>query len=811
MTDNTIDIAVGRSRRETSWKNKRMAWPDLVQKLSVTHHTAETYQEYVNSKKPRQDEIKDIGGFVGGYLVSGKRRNGSVAHRQLITLDLDYANISFWSDFELCFNNAAVVYSTHKHCAENPRLRLVMPMDREVFADEYEAIARRVAGILGIELFDPTTFQPERLMYWPSTAKDGEFYFQQQDGPWLCADDMLSAYRDWKDTSEWPVSERVNKIVFRNIQKQGDPLEKPGIVGAFCRAYTIHEAIAKFLPTVYEACEVENRYTYLHGSTAAGLITYDDKFAYSHHGTDPTSGRLCNAFDLVRIHLYGLKDEDAKEGTAINKLPSYIAMSDFAAGDTTVRKLRGVERLQEAGMDFAEPLADEDGTGSSTVVDIDWLANMAIDRKGNYLSTIDNIILILQNDLQLKGCFAFNDFEKREVALRNLPWRKITGSSYLTDTDDAGLAHYLEKTYDISHQAKTHAAVLLTCHNNAFHPIRDFLSKQQWDGHGRLDTMLIDYLGAEDCEYVRAVTRKTFTAAVARVFNPGIKFDYVLTLAGPEGLGKSSLIRRLSDPWFSDSLGTVVGKEAFEQVQGVWMLEMAELERLNKAEVAAVKNFVSKQEDRYRVAYGKRVENFPRQCVFIGTTNEGAPLRGSTGNRRWWVVDVLMQQPVCNVFTDLDAYEIGQIWAEAVARYKEGEPLYLDARLEAIAKEIQSEHTEQDERTGIIAEYLDKLLPEGWEDLGFFERRAWLANDDAIKAEGKHRREKVCITEIWCECLGGKQEQLTKFNTKELHDIMNRMQGWHKHDRKVRFRHYGVQRAYTRIKINAPEGAEMLP
>ncbi len=300
-----------------------MLWSDFVKKISTTHRTAETHTEYLTAKKVRQDEIKDIGGFVGGYISGGRRKAGSILHRQLVTLDIDFGKSDIWDDFKMLYSNAAAIYSTHKHSPEAPRYRLIIPLNREVAVDEYMAISRRIAGSLGIENFDHTTFQPSRLMYWPSTSKDGEYFFDHQDEQWLDVDETLASYRDWTDTSEWPVSIREGTIVNKAIQKQGDPLEKTGIIGAFCRTYDIHEAIDTFLSDVYDPCDIEDRYSYKEGSTAAGLVVYEDKYTYSHHGTDPTSGKLCNAFDLVRIHKFGLRDEDVQEGTPGNRLPSY--------------------------------------------------------------------------------------------------------------------------------------------------------------------------------------------------------------------------------------------------------------------------------------------------------------------------------------------------------------------------------------------------------------------------------------------------------------------------------------------------------
>ena len=790
--DDKIDIATGRHRRETSWKNKEWKWSALVNKLSATHRTAETYAEYIGAKKSRQDEIKDVGGFVGGYLTNGKRKSGTVSHRQLITLDIDFAEIDLWENFTMMYGNAAALYSTHKHSPETPRYRLIIPLDRPVFMDEYEAIARKIASILGIDLFDHTTFQPSRLMYFPSTSKDGVFEFQYQDGVWLSADEILSSYRNWQDTSEWAVSSKEGDLVQHAIKKQGDPLEKQGIIGAWCRTYNIHDVIDKFLSDVYDSCDIDNRYTYKEGSTSAGLVVYDDKYAYSHHGTDPVSGKLCNAFDLVRIHKFGLKDEDAKEGTPSNKMPSYTAMLDFTTEDVLVRKQLGSERLKEAGETFSDDFNEEDE------INDEWLAEMEVDRKGRYLSTINNVKLILENDPKLKDCFAKDVFEMREVVKKPLHWRKNT-SKYMLDVDEDGVTHYIEKTYDISSTVKVRAALNLVLEQNSYHPVRDYLNSLKWDGVKRVDSLFIDYLGAEDNAYTRAVTRKALAAAVTRIFRPGTKFDYIVVFVGEQGQGKSQIIDKLGREWFSDSLSTIEGTKAYEQIQGVWLVEMAELSALKKTEVEHAKHFISKREDRYRVAYGRRTENFPRQCIFFGTSNTKGFMRDATGGRRFWAVDTHVQPPTKLIYEDLTEDEINQVWAEAVVYYKQGETLYLNKELEAFAYEVQKEHSERDERSGLIQKYLDTLLPENWDELDIYQRRGFLQGDE-LAGKGTIERKRVCIAEIWCECLGGTQKEMTTFNTKDLHNIMRQMDDWQETKSKVLSKHYGRVKGYERIK-----------
>lgn len=329
--DGEIHISTFSSRMAKTGKNKTLPWSEFLPSLLRTTTTKETIQEYFKMGKDEQDRIKDVGAYVGGWLKEGRRKTGCVEHRTLLTLDADFAQPDMLDTFDLMYGCAVAVYPTHKHTPEKPRLRFVIPLARPVSAEEYEAIGRRVAGDLGIDLFDDTTYQATRIMYYPSTAANGEFKPEYRDAPWLDPDKVLAQYPDWRDTSYWPTSSRVNAARSREAKKQGNPLEKPGIVGAFCRCYDIDAAIEKFLPGIYTACALPDRYTYVKGSTAAGLVLYDDGvFAYSNHATDPASGKLCNAFDLVRVHLYGDQDEDSAPDTPMSRRPSFLSMQDLS-------------------------------------------------------------------------------------------------------------------------------------------------------------------------------------------------------------------------------------------------------------------------------------------------------------------------------------------------------------------------------------------------------------------------------------------------------------------------------------------------
>lgn len=352
----TLDIATASTCRATKWQNKRTTWQDIVNTLSQTERTSETIKQYFSYSKDKQGEIKDVGGFVGGYLREGRRKKGYVDYRQIVCLDVDYGTLDLWIDFGL-MEYAGCMYTTHKHTPEDPRLRIVFPLSRKVSPDEYEAIARVVASWLGIDAFDDTTYQPTRLMYYPSTSKDGEFIFHYTDGQIMDADEVLAELPAWQDPTTWPVSSRVKDVVKRDGSgKVEDPEDKGGIVGAFCRAYTMDEAIAEFLNEVYEPCEElgHDRYSLVGGSTSGGLVVYDNKLAYSHHATDVAGGKLLNAFDLVRLHKFADLDEKAKPDTEITKLPSYKAMAEFAETCKSVKRLFAEERRERALQDYAE-------------------------------------------------------------------------------------------------------------------------------------------------------------------------------------------------------------------------------------------------------------------------------------------------------------------------------------------------------------------------------------------------------------------------------------------------------------------------
>ncbi len=794
--DRQITISVGKSRKDMNWLPQTTTVSDLYARFEHPTRGFETLTDYLKLKKPQQDDLKDVGGFVGGTLAGGRRKGNAVTGRDLITLDFDTIPAYGTPQIIQTLDNLGcsyLIYSTRKHCDTSPRLRIVMPLDRTVGADEYEAIARKIASMIGIQMADPTTFEPSRLMYWPSCCADSSYVYQYQDAPFVSADTILSSYTNWHDWNEWP--QVPGTVSYQKLAvKQGDPEAKPGIVGAFNRTYDILRAMNDLLPGIYDPCDNDpNRFTYLGGSTTGGAVLYDNgKFLYSHHATDPCSGKLVNAFDLVRLHKFGDTDDDAAPGTPNNRLPSFNAMCEFAVADSNVIALMARERAAQAKADF-------DGVAQNNTADpANWEQTLDFHPKtGKAKPTIDNIRIIMDNDPELKGKFALNKFAGRGEVLGSLPWEKDAKRRLWSDTDLSGLYWYIEKRHAISNRGCIDAALDIHAATHAFNEVQDYIKRLSWDGTPRLDTLFIDYLGAEDSAYNRAVCRKSFTAAVARAMSPGCKYDNMLILCGKQGLGKSTILDKMSRGWYNDSIRTFEGKEASELLQGVWLVEVAELDAFRRTDVARIKQFLSLRADRYRAAYGRNVKELPRCCVFFGTCNQMDFLQDPTGNRRFWPVDVGKIPPTKNIWKDLTSDEIDQIWAEAKARWQLGEPTYLTGDLEAAAFERQEAHREASAREGLIQDFVQQQVPEDWSKWSIDRRRDFWAR--ATQGDIKLvDRDRICPAEVWCELFGGALKDIKNLDTREINAVLQNIPGWTRAEKVLRVGPYGSQRGFIR-------------
>lgn len=310
-----------------------------------------------------------------------------------------------------------------------------------------------------------------------------------------------------------------------------------------------------------------------------------------------------------------------------------------------------------------------------------WLTQCLRDGRGNILPNVANALIALRSDPELSDCFAYDEMMMAPLLMAPLP---LDGPNVahqirpVTDVDVTAVQEYLQHA-GILRLGKdtTHQAVDARAHECAFHPVRDYLSSLIWDGRERVAGMFATHFGAEPSPYASAIGRMFMVAMVARVFDPGCKADYMPVLEGPQGARKSTACSILGEPWFSDSLPDVTtGKDVSQHLPGKWLIEIAEMSAMSRAESAALKAFITRQAERYRPSFGRKEVIQPRQCVFIGTTNKAAYLRDETGGRRFWPIKV------GTIDTDALAYDRDQLFAEALALYREDARWWPDDQFE---------------------------------------------------------------------------------------------------------------------------------
>lgn len=337
---------------------------------------------------------------------------------------------------------------------ENQRIkeafRLVFPLTRDVTPEEFVAVSRYLAQMLGIDYFDECSYQPNQLMYWPSTPANGSFVYKETDGPWLDPDSILSEHPEWTDPTRLPTSSRESKANTTAQQKVQDPLTKEGVVGLFNRTYyPISKALEAFLSDVYEPTDNESRWHLIASSSMAGVEIKEDKFVYSHHAKDPAYLKMCNAFDIIRIHRFGDLDDKA----------SYKAMCEFAMEQDEVKMLAASERTAGAETDF------------SGGEDIDWQKHLQYEPRSMVLkNNLHNITLIMENDPNLKG-IVFNQLADGLEIKGEVPWKHP--ARFWRDADDAQLISFVDSHYGSFSERNYRIAVTKVTDDRSYHPIRE--------------------------------------------------------------------------------------------------------------------------------------------------------------------------------------------------------------------------------------------------------------------------------------------------------------------------------------------------
>lgn len=351
----------------------------------------------------------------------------------------------------------------------------------------------------------------------------------------------------------------------------------------------------------------------------------------------------------------------------------------------------------------------------------EWMCQLKKTMTGSYQGNIFNAQLVLMNHTDWKGVLGYCDFSYRIIKRKLPPYHNAVLGEW-TDADTARLRIWLCEKFSFTPKtADADDAVMVAAQAQRFHPVREYLEALRWDGTERLDEWLHTYLGAtvvgrtpkevgenfDVLKYQKLVGRMWMISAVVRVMRPPVKVDSVLILEGLQGLGKSTALKILGGEWFSDTHFALGDKDGYQQMQGVWICELAELDSFNKAESTRAKQFFGSDKDRYRPSYGRRAQDFSRQCVFAGSTNQDSYLKDPTGNRRYW--------PILCMKLDIEALERDrdQLWAEAVHCYREGARWWVAEDEKYLFEEQQEKRFESDAWEELIVGWLSDVVNRG--------------------------------------------------------------------------------------------------
>lgn len=391
---------------------------------------------------------------------------------------------------------------------------------------------------------------------------------------------------------------------------------------------------------------------------------------------------------------------------------------------------------------------------------------------------IKNHEIVMECDKRIAGKIRYNEFSHQIFLFGLVPWEDQNNCRVWSSHDDSALFSLMQADYGLNSRQDFFDALRNTAMRHRFHPIKDLLNSFQWDGKEHIRGLLPEFLGAEDSEYNRQVMCLWMLGAVARIYQPGCKFDYTMILQGKQGIGKSTFLRlmALDDAWFNDSLDSLDSDKAVQSLTGSWIIELAELKSLARTAGGSesIKRFLTATQDKYRIPYERRADTFYRQCVFAGTTNRADFLQDETGNRRFLIVQIGFNEPSKSLFDSTVMDEIKQAWAEAVYIWKNEKPtLILPESLKQEAEQAQNDNMADDGSSGIIEAYLEDQT-------------------------------KVCAIQVWQEALG-QSGTPPKWKAAEINSIISKVPGWAKIKNVSRFGKYGSQRGYEKVPTNKNE------
>lgn len=748
-----IDIATAPRRTSKQWKNGRVTRDELLRWVA------------------NPADHKECGGYLLGKLTGPRRINKNVAHRSAIVVDVDKPDEIFLTQIDVAFPYDSIWHSTYSSTAEDRRYRGIIFTDRDMTPGEYPAAVKQVMEDLGAHQFDTTSAEVARFMYKPSASDPAEYEWLAIDGDPIAVDGLV----------------QTADIPDHILKTKRDPFSLKGVAGTFNRAYpNLDELVEAYsLPYVHQGAD---RWLLAGASSVAGMGQVSDGLWYSHHANDPAHGYAQTAFDLVRIHRFGDLDAGATDKTPVNKLPSYVAMAKLAAEDPRV-KASVLDDLD----DISTPAATPPTGPAATPPDPNWRNKLSVNPStGAFNDDVNNWNLIRRHD-EVFRLLSLNEMTAGVEVTGDLPWRsKDDPSETFGRNDRTELRAHIERTCGFKPE-RMHLDDLVnaTAARQAHHPIRDYLKSLEWDGVPRIETCLP---GVKPTEYTRIVARRVLLAAVARVMDPGCKWDHMLVLYGKEGLGKTYWLQKMSKGFYA-SLGRIGDKDTLLSMQRSWIMIADEAHALKSTSFDAQKEFLTRTEDTFRRPYDVEAQTVKRHSIFVGTTNDKNLLTQQEGNRRFLPVTVEEQVD----FEALTDEYIDQLWAEAVTAYQLGEQWHLTESETRLAAAAREDFTLDDPKVGMVEEYLDTAVPKSWPNKAPDERAFWfrMRGEDTMEP-GVDRIDQVSAVQIMVEAFGRKAGEWREEDLRSVTDIMNRMPDWTEAPGKQEVPMYGQQKVWRR-------------
>ncbi len=715
-----IIIAEGVENTLDEVQNKTLTWADFMLKLSKPLVSGEDHAQFLKLPKKERSRLKSLGGWIVAGEFSGTLRiTKNLMNRSLVAIDCEKMPPNLFKKLKdgtspLC-KHEFYAHTTRGHTKDAPRVRIFLLCDSPIKPVKFEAVARILANQADntMQGVDPVSFRPNQMMFYPSISKNQDFQHWHNSGKMINAEQILTDHDAgekgrWKDHDTLPRHEDSTPT-HKGDTIPRDPRTKNYWIGAFCRVFTIEQAIAEFLDGIYTKGSgrgAKPRFTYISGETTNGFVVEGGGvWGFSHHSSDPCSQILVNAWDLVRIHLFGAGDKNIAPNTPPWEYPSYIAMQKMAMGLSDVMVEATADSIDADAMeaDSQRPFKKSDIFGGEDEQitagdraynqsmkgrkrpDKDWIAKtLTKDGKANIKCEFMNIAKIIGYDPRFYGCFWRNEFTKKLVIRRDVLTKldmipsifvkdRINGDECTSDSDliveailgsPAGEGNAGWGLENIG--GKIYKGLAMVGINWKFNPVIEYLESLEWDGEERAERLWIDYLGAEDSAYTRETALLFLMAVVCRAYAPGCQWDYVPIIQGKTGIRKSSFIRALfGEDWAGNlTAGLEVSKNSIEQMSGKIVLELPDLIGFTADKINFIKSFITFRVDRVRLTYEKRAEDFPRQCIFVGTTEDPEYLNDPNSNRRFW--------PIATTITLIDTDKVAenrhQIMAEVVQK-----------------------------------------------------------------------------------------------------------------------------------------------